>query len=107
MQKSLLFVIGLFLFLLPSSMIRAGNLPPLPAQYWGTVEYNGIPVESGTIEAVIDDQVYSSEIISNGTFSAPPPGKNLVVQGESLQGKIVYFLIVTPNDTVIAQETAL
>ena len=89
-------------------MVLADNPPStIPAQYWGTVTYNGEPVATGQVEAVVSGVVCGRQAISNGIYGAPPPGKNLFVQGVGLNGKTIHFRIKTADGAVMAKETAI
>lgn len=94
--------------ILNCNTVLAENPPSsIPAQYWGTVSYNGVLVTTGQVEAVIEGVVCGAQAITNGIYGAPPPGKNLFVQGADLNGKTIHFRIKTPFGSVMAEETAI
>ncbi|MDF9406774.1 chitobiase/beta-hexosaminidase C-terminal domain-containing protein [Pelotomaculum isophthalicicum JI] len=97
MQRALLLIAGLLVMLLGvSPHLAAGDTPPLPAAYYGSVTYDdGNPVQTGTIEAVIDGAICGQTSISNGFYGSPNTGEQkLVVQyPENIPGKIVCFMV--------------
>ena len=92
--------VGIILLVLCTGAAVAADIPPLPAQYFGTVSVNGQPAQAGTtITAVIGSEVLGSLTITeagklgeSGTFGA----KLLAAPASSTaEGKSVSFLIGT------------
>ncbi|MDF9406775.1 dockerin type I domain-containing protein [Pelotomaculum isophthalicicum JI] len=81
--------------------------PMIPAAYWGSIKYNnGVPVSSGTLEAVVDGVVCGSIAVNNGFYGQTGTGQKLVVQGNNLEpGDTVYFRVNTGGRVINASES--
>lgn len=100
-----LILVLLSLLLLSPALVAAE--PMLPAAYWGTVKYSdGVPVPSGTVEAVVDGAVCGSIVFNNGFYGETGTGRKLVVQGNNLEpGKTVFFRVNTGGSLINAVES--
>lgn len=88
------------------ALAQGEEIPPLPAAYYGAVEYtNGQAVAAGTVEAYVDGQKRGELSFMNGLYGGPEGcQKKLIVQGPSeIFDRPVTFMVVVNNQSYPAQ----